>query len=266
MKTSEPSARSPLPQLLPQEHGGYAQLAFPLLTALVIGRPGLGSIFLALACLAAFLAHEPLLVALGRRGGRKQKLLGRPAWLAFALASTAAVGFGAAGAWLSREFIWALAVPAAFALALAPMIVLGRERTTPGELLAAWTLAAFGFPVALAAQVSLRDALVCLAVWDGAYLIATLAVRSTLAVAKGKPSAPLARGAGASAAALAAAGIALALAHEAPWAAVIAFSPLAALAVAIAFRPPDTRHLRAVGWGLVAASSATFLLLVGGLR
>ena len=48
--------------LLPREHGAYGQLLFPRLSALLIGRPAPGAYLLGAAAVAAFLAHESLLV------------------------------------------------------------------------------------------------------------------------------------------------------------------------------------------------------------
>ena len=63
--------------LWPREHGAYAQLAAPLLTALVIVRPTVAAALLALAACIAFLANEPLLVVLGHRGKRMREQDGR---------------------------------------------------------------------------------------------------------------------------------------------------------------------------------------------
>ena len=93
LETATPRPRS----LLPHEHGAWGQLAMPLLTALAIGRPTVGSLLLTLAVVLAFVAHEPLLVVLGQRGKRAREQDGARAlrWLA-ALGALAA-GTGVAG-------------------------------------------------------------------------------------------------------------------------------------------------------------------------
>jgi len=86
---SAPGERS----LLPQEHGAYGQLAMPLLTGLALGRPTPAGLTLAAAAVLGFVAHEPLLVALGRRGrraldedgGRARRLLVRLGTLSLVL-------------------------------------------------------------------------------------------------------------------------------------------------------------------------------------
>lgn len=55
--------------LKPKEHGAYAILAIPLVTGLVAAGPTLVGGCIAAAAFTGFLAHEPLLVTLGHRGG-----------------------------------------------------------------------------------------------------------------------------------------------------------------------------------------------------
>ena len=56
--------------LKPKEHGAYAILAIPIVTAILVTGPTVVGLCVAVASLAGFLAHEPLLVALGHRGAR----------------------------------------------------------------------------------------------------------------------------------------------------------------------------------------------------
>ncbi|MDE3154816.1 MAG: YwiC-like family protein, partial [Acidobacteriota bacterium] len=89
--------------MLPREHGAYGQLLFPLVTALALGRPGAAALALAAAAIAAFLAHEPLLVLLGQRGTRAARERGPEArhWFT-GLAAMAAIA-GAAGVRLAPQ-------------------------------------------------------------------------------------------------------------------------------------------------------------------
>jgi hypothetical protein len=74
--------------LLPKEHGAYGQLAFPLITALIVAGLSVAGALLTVAVVAAFLAHEPAAVVLDQRGARARRELGGSAirWLAVALA------------------------------------------------------------------------------------------------------------------------------------------------------------------------------------
>ena len=59
--------------LVPREHGAYGQLAFPLITSFLVAGVSTVSLLIAASVVAGFLAHEPLLVLVGRRGARAQR-------------------------------------------------------------------------------------------------------------------------------------------------------------------------------------------------
>jgi hypothetical protein len=65
--------------MLPKEHGAYGQLLFPMATAFAVAGVSPESGVAAAAMTAVFLAHEPLLVWLGRRGSRAKRENGRRA-------------------------------------------------------------------------------------------------------------------------------------------------------------------------------------------
>ena len=58
-------SRPATPRLLPREHGAYAQLAFPLLSVLIAAHWNLPVVGFAVATVALFFAHEPVLILLG---------------------------------------------------------------------------------------------------------------------------------------------------------------------------------------------------------
>jgi hypothetical protein len=62
--------------MLPKEHGAYGQMAMPLVTSLVVAGASAPGLLLATAVVIAFLMHEPLVVLLGRRGGRAKREAG----------------------------------------------------------------------------------------------------------------------------------------------------------------------------------------------
>ena len=117
-------ARSPVRSLWPREHGAYGQLALPLLTALLSGRPSGPAGLYAFAAVCAFLAHEPLLVLLGHRGPRAQRECAGSARVRLALLSAGALLCGA------------LAL-AAIGHADAGLLVVRATRTTEGSVHAA---------------------------------------------------------------------------------------------------------------------------------
>jgi hypothetical protein len=253
--------------LLPREHGAWGQLAFPLATGLALGRPGAASLLLCAGAVAAFLAHEPLLVVLGQRGVRARDARGRRAARALAGAALGAAGFAAAGLWLSEAEARLAAMPALTFGAVAVASASARlERTTAGELVVAAALAACAAPVAIAAGATPVAARSGAVAWLAAFSAAILAVRAVLLLARTKGAVdrrPLA--------ALAIAGIQgvalVAAAHGAiAWAGAVAILPVVATALAVTVLPLRPQRLTAVGWSIVGASVATFAALVVGLR
>ncbi len=248
--------------LIPREHGAYGQLGFPLAVALASGRPGMSAVCLVIAFVAAFVAHEPVLVLLGERGPRAKRESYRDAVRTLAVSGSIAVLAAAIGVWLMPgSGRWTVAVPAAFALAAVPMILQRTQKTTTGELHVALTLASCALPAGVAAGLPQQKAAACWFVLTLGYWAATLAVRGTIASQRRE-----------AATGLRAAGIVVALAgpavtvlmsayfglNPALW---IAAVPLSLLALIVAAVLPSARRLRSIGWSLIAASALTAVLL-----
>jgi YwiC-like protein len=251
------------PSLWPKEHGAYAELAFPIITAMALGSPSWAAALLALACLAGFLAHEPVLVLLGIRGRRTRDTLGGAARRhALALGSVLALT-GIGGLWLASDAVrWAMLAPVVLALLVLPLIVAGREKTTPGEVLVAAAFASAGVPVALAAGVTLRVAVVASCVWLAVFVLGTFAVRLTLERARKERGpmrivSPLAAGLSLLAA--------LAVAGRLDWA-PLGMVPTAIACLALFVRPVSAKQLRVVGWSLVGGNLFAFVTLLITLR
>ena len=139
---ARPSAAPSLDdRMMPREHGAWGQLLAPLVTALAMGSLHARSGALALAALAAFVAHEPALIALGHRGGRAKVLRGAAAMRAMALRGGAAVGFAVAAHTVGGGMSPAPSLLALAMVALSMPFVLSRnERTTAGEVVLALSL------------------------------------------------------------------------------------------------------------------------------
>jgi hypothetical protein len=253
--------------LIPREHGAYGQLAFPLATALAIGRLTPGAMALATAGVAAFLGHESLLIVLGQRGSRAARAQGFDARRTLIMFGTLAflTGIGAI-VWLNWLARWALALPAVLALQLGVAVFSGTERTYAGEVLAAGTLSSLSVPVAIGAGVTPRSAFTVFVVFVLAFTIATTAVHAIIGRA-GRPGG-MSRRLASAALTLLVLLLLTVLVHIgfiqpiAPWAAL----PVVMLALFLVMRPPLPRHLRVVGWSRVAATATTSILLVLGLR
>ncbi|MBP7778692.1 MAG: YwiC-like family protein [Acidobacteria bacterium] len=249
--------------LLPKEHGAYGQMAVPLVTATAVSGPSP----LAVAIVAGFLAHEPLLVLLGARGTRAKREAGSRAarWLT-------ALGVCVGGAGLLAlmqtppELRWTFLLPLAPAVTLAREVWRQRPKSTTAELsaAAAFSLAAVptvtstGAPMATALSVALPFLVV--------FAAATLAVRGVMRGAReaGDPTAiirlryaPVFTALGGC--------TALALAAQAtwlPWSASAAALPGAAVAAGVALAPPHPRQVKRLGWLIVGASLTASAVLV----
>ncbi len=251
--------------LLPREHGAYGQLLFPLLSALLIGRPSAGAYLLAAAAVAAFLAHESLLLVLGQRGARARREHGADARRSLALFGGFCAVTGTVSLFvLPRPALTVLVLPVMLALLVGAAVALHRERSTAGEVLVAVALTSLALPVALAGYVGRTNALTLVVVFAAVFVTATVAVRALIGrgtTAGGPP--PLLAGAltllvvmG-----LAVAGFTGVLAPVAPYAAL----PVCAVALGLTASPPNPRHLRTIGWTLVGATLLSTVLLVRGL-
>ncbi len=255
------------PSLLPREHGAYAQISFPLLTALALGRPGLASILLVAAAVAVFLLHEPVLILVGGRGGRARRELASLARQRTALLLTLALPAGLGGLWLAPAARLPALIPLGIAALLVPLIFSRKERTTAGELLVALTLSTTMIPVALAAEVNLRPAVLAAGVWFVVFALGTITVRAIIARAKkGVEPSWWARWAPWLSAAVIAGAFFLALQGSTPAGAALAVVPSAAVALVFALLGVHPRNLRRMGWSLVASNVAVLVVLIIAFR
>lgn len=251
--------------LLPREHGAYGQLLFPLLSALLIGRPAPGAYLLGAAAVAAFLAHESLLVVLGQRGARAAREQGADARRSLALIGGFCAVTGTVSLFvLPRPALILLFLPVLLALLMGAAVMLHRERSTLGEILAAVALSSLSLPVALAGNATRTDALTLFVVFSAVFVTATLAVRAMIGrVTKVGGPPPLLSGALTLAVVigLAVAAFTRTLASVAPYAVL----PVCAVALGLTTSPPNPRHLRTIGWTLVGATLLTAVMLVSQL-
>ena len=253
--------------MLPKEHGAYGQLLFPLVTALAVGRPGPVALLLAAAAVGAFLAHEPLLVLLGQRGARAaREQRGRAAtWFGVCAGAAALCGVAAVALAPFDVRVW-LTVPAALAALLSAFIFTQQEHTTAGEMLSAVALSSLALPVARAGGASLVVAVTCAATFSAAFVSGTLCVRAVIAATRRPPSLAARVIAGLTAAASIAALGMLAAAGRISGSGLLAALPVCAGGLLLVLMPPSARHLRTIGWSLVAATTLTAVALIVALR
>jgi hypothetical protein len=241
--------------LVPREHGAYAQLALPLAAAYAGGWPGAAACLFGLAAIAAFLAHEPLLIRLHHRGKRAFTEAGQRAGRR--LAVLAIVGVGAAGlaAYLAPAAAAMALLPAFVAVVLAAFIFKRRERTVAAEILASAALGSAALPVAVASGWHAEAALSAFAGWIAGFA----AVTSVVWPIAHKRT--VSRGARAVALLVPALVVVLAVARLGAQAAA-AGAPLVVTAVAIAALRPAARLLRPLGWTVAAVSVAQAVAVV----
>lgn len=250
--------------LAPKEHGAYGQLGVPLATALAMATPEIASILLTIAAGSAFVAHEPVLVALGRRGPRARRVDGPRALRLLTSLGAAAIITGGAGLALAPPAArLASLVPLGLGAVLALFISRDQERTTLGEILAAAALTSAALPVALSSGVAPSLAWGAWVAWTLSFSAATWAVRAVIRHAKGGLS--LLRRASPLALPVIAA-LGLERASVVSLASMASTAPMLVFSLALALSPPRPAALRRVGFGLVGASLLSGAMLVAGAR
>jgi hypothetical protein len=253
--------------LLPREHGAYGQVTFPLLTALIVAGPTAAGLCVGAAAVMGFLAHEPLLVLLGRRGVRARAEQERAARLRFAVTGAIALVAGVLAALaLPADARWSLLLPVVPAGVLLVAIAAQSEKSILGEAAAAVAFSSIAVPVCLAGGLPTGVALAVSIVFAAIFLSGTLAVRGVILAVRGGGNPRMARATRLStvllAAAVAAALVVAASRALVPWAATVAVCPGLIAGIWIATFPPSPAQLRTVGWTLVATSTAAVLILV----
>jgi hypothetical protein len=249
--------------LWPREHGTYGELLFPLATALLLGRPGLTAWGLCAVALGGFLSHDGLVVALGRRGDRARRDDGtraRSSLLSFG--GLALVGAIVALPGLEHTAALAAAVAIALACVALRLAWLGAERRLAGTLIAALALSAWCAPIALASGLPVSWSYGLWFVWFAAFAMGTAAVESV--IARGARRSP--RSAQFLCVALFASangGVMAAIQHGLlPAAAAWTLTPMGLAAFFIAGTPVPARHMRSIGWSIVAMSLVTMVLML----
>lgn len=257
--------------LLPKEHGAYGQVAFPLLTTMAVAGVTLPASLLAVAVIAVFLAHEPLVVLLGFRGqrARREQAGAARVWLGVwgaAFVVAAAIAFFSLP--VARQ--WAVLVPLVPAIPAAWAVLAGREKTSLAEVAVSLAFSGAAFPLALAAGATTATAATVTVVYAANFVLATLAVRALILNVRGggNPAAvrTMARIVWAIAGGLLIAVVWACVERMLPWTTLAGVAPAVAVSLFLVFHPPPPARLRGVGWTLVATSAITAAVLIGGLR
>jgi hypothetical protein len=214
---------------------------------------------------ALFLAHEPALVAFGRRGQRVREQDGVRARRMLVLALAAGAALGVVGLYVAPHAARvAAAVAATLAIFLTAAVALGIEKTLSGELIAAAAMTSAALPVLTASGVSWRDASSIWAAWLFGFTAAVFPVRAVIVEHKERETSPAVRVTG-TLAAIACTAV-LALIGELPTPLVLADVPLFVAALFIALRPPGMKEMTRAGWMLMAAGALTTVAMIAVVR
>jgi hypothetical protein len=255
---------TPGTSLLPREHGAYAELAFPLLTALTIAQPTVAGAAFALSAVAWFLAHEPLAVTMRMRGARVLAESGdRARRRVLALAALGASAGTLALAAAPAAARWAAVIPLGAVVLLVPAYVLRRHKTLSAEALVVLAFAGMVLPVSIAAGVEWRTGLIVAGVWFVSLMLGTLAVHALKDRHKhGRDAGSLPRLSPALGGVSAAVALGVAAKGLMPWPIALALVPPALLTTTLGSVHIHPRHLKRVGWSLVAANTVTWICLL----
>ena len=159
-----------------------------------------------------------------------------------------------------------LGVPAGLTLVLGIVIAARHERTTAGEIITALTLASLAYPLALAAQAPSQAAVTSATAFATTFVAGTLSVRAVIMSTR-KPPAARSRIVAGLAIAIAILGLgALWQLGVAAGIGVWAALPVCGVGFVLVLAPPSATRLRLIGWTLIAATAATAVILIAGLR
>jgi len=248
--------------LMPREHGAYAQLGVSLAAGLALAPSSPRAWAQVLATILVFLASEPFLLLLGRRGEAARIQTAYSARRRIRLCLTLCLP-ALLLAWKGATLRQGVSVFPGMILGLflLGLFLAKREHSAPGELLAAAAFSCSAPPVSILGGVQSRKALALALGLAALHGLGTVLVRSFLGALKRQNALPRILPV--------ALGLALsggALASRLPWLMAVAPAPLTAAALWVLLAPPSPRSLRAVGWTLAAGSALGALLFVISLR
>lgn len=242
-------------KLQPKEHGAYAILAVPIVTALLIAGPTAVGFTVAVASLAGFLAHEPLLVAWGHRGGRAQAATPAAKRRLLVLLG-AAVACGILAMVLGSQSVrWSLVGCLLLAATSFLLAVAGKHRTMGGQLWGVIGLSVPCVPILLAGDLSTHQTLSIWFAWLIGFTSTTAAVRGVIAAQKRKPRSL-------HWALVTAMSVSVCLAAMVGSEASLCVLPMIVISWGLLFWPPPAKQIRRVGWTLVAGTVAAAVLLI----
>lgn len=241
--------------LYPKEHGAYAMLAIPLLTALITSGLTVAGVCIGAAAVAGFLAHEPLLIALGHRGQRAQQSTPQARWRLISLLAIA--WFAGSTALLMGGFSLQVALTICFAFAAISfaMSIAGWHRKSAVHLWGMLGLSMPCIPILMAGDSATPTAMTFWAVWLLGFGATTIGVRGMLANQKRKPiwlHVLTLSGLTIS--------IAVGIAMNVSW--MLVTLPMIGVSWYLLISLPPIKQLKQVGWTMVVGTMSTAIMTV----
>lgn len=246
-------------RLHPREHGAYAILGMPLLTALLIG--GLTSVGLltTVAAIAGFLANEPLLIVSGRRG-KRTRFSAPFARRALVALLSVAIACGGLALWQGTTGVRvALVACGLLAFAGFGFSATGRQRSLTAQFIGIIGLTMPSAAVLLAGGVDVWLTMGVCSAWILGRIATTTSVRSVVARHKASLHRRVPRGNDLILVLVAATFVAGLTLDLQAW---LTVSPLLLAAAALRVWPPDVRDIRQLGWRLLAVNVVSCLWMV----
>mgnify|MGYP002631521119 CR=1 FL=1 len=246
-------------RLHPKEHGAYAIVGVPLVVALVIGGLNTVAVLTIIATVAGFVANEPLMVILGRRGERA-RLATPSALLTLELLLLTAVLFGSAAFSLGSERVQAALIACTFFAATGfAMSAFGWQRTFIAQVTGIIGLTLPSAVVLLAGGIDSVAVVSLSAAWIIGRIATTTAVRSVVAYQKTSTHhrVPHINDLILVSVVLAGAGGFFSGVSE-----CLLITPLLASAICLRLQPPLIRHMRRIGWSLLAVNLVSGLWMI----
>ncbi len=245
----------PAAKLKPKEHGAYAILGIPVVTALWIAGPTVVGFSVAVAAVTGFLAHEPLLVTLGHRGSRAQRTTPAASrQLAILLLITIACG-GVAIASGSTAVRWSLLLCGMLAIVSFALAIAGKHKTLGGQLFGVVGLSVPCVPIMLAGGLGISATQETWATWLIGFASTTMAVRGVIAAQKRQSRSV--HWTAITGLSLLAGGLTLA-GFRLP----ITTLPMIAMSWYLMLDPPPAKQLKRVGWTLVVGTIASAVWII----
>jgi hypothetical protein len=243
----------------PKEHGAYAILGVPLVTSLLLAGLTPATVLVATAAVFAFLAHEPLMIVTGRRGATLRNATPRALqvlWARLAVAVLSGVVAFSLTNWSVRLGMIACLLLASSAYASSAK---GLSRTLAAQLLGIGCLTLPGTIVLASVGTDLTRVASFWLVWVVGRVATTVGVRASVVHNKETPVVANLRAYDLLlATTLLVAGYGVTMGNPI-W---ISAGPLLAAAMVLRMLTPSPKHLKSIGWSLLAVNIVAAILQV----